>query len=95
MTLQISTTTTQVKPDYIGGQMVLESITVVVNFGTGGDNYFGGQAVLTREADNVSFSSTPDEIRNLAIAKAKALIAGSELPQPLPPLPLETEPELV
>ncbi|WP_370673013.1 hypothetical protein [Leuconostoc lactis] len=80
MTLQISTTTTQVKPDYVDGQMVLESITVVVNFGAGGNDYFGGQVVLTREDDNVSFSSTADEIRDLAVAKAKALIAASELP---------------
>lgn len=92
MTLQISTTTTQVTPDYVDGQMVLESITVVVNFGTGGNDYFGGQVVLTREDDNVSFSSTADEIRDLAIAKAKALIAGSELPTPPEQQP---EPELV
>lgn len=92
MNLQISTTTTQVKPYYVNGQMVLESITVVVNFGAGGDDYFGGQVVLTREEDNVNFSSTADEIRDLAIAKAKALIAGSELPT-LPEQ--QPEPEVV
>lgn len=92
MTLQISTTTTQVTPDYVDGQMVLKSITVVVNFGAGGNDYFGGQVVLTREDDNVSFSSTADEIRDLAIAKAKDLITGSELPTPHEPQP---QPEVV
>jgi len=88
--MTISTQVTQVKPDYVDGQMVLESITVVVNFGAGGNDYFGGQVVLTREDDNVSFSSTSDEIRDLAITKAKALIAGSELPTP-PEQQLEQE----
>lgn len=92
MTLQISTTTTQVKPDYVDGQMVIESITVVVNFGAGGNDYFGGQVVLTREKDNVNFSSTAEEIRDLAINKAKDLIASSELQTPPEQQP---EPELV
>lgn len=89
--MTISTQVTQMQPAFKDGNMVLGSVTVVVNFQEP-QNYFGGQVVLTREDDNVSFSSTADEIRDLAIAKAKDLIAGSELPTPHEP---QQQPEVV
>lgn len=74
-----STTVTQMQPEFVDGQMVLGSVTVVVNFQEP-QNYFGGQVVLTNIDDNISFTTTQDELRDLAIAKAKAMIAASELP---------------
>lgn len=79
MTLQITTITTDIKPDYVDGKMVLGSQTVVVKFGEGGSDYFGGQVVLTREDDGISFTSTEKEVQDLAIVKAKKLIANSEV----------------
>jgi len=64
--------------------MVLGSVTVVMNFQEP-QNYFGGQVVLTDTDDGISFTTTQDELQNLAIAKAKAMIAGSELPKPYVP----------
>lgn len=80
MVLTITTATTDIKPDYVDGKMVLGSQTVVVNFGSGGSDYFGGQVTLTREEDGISFLTTPEEIQYSAIKKAKELIANSELP---------------
>lgn len=77
--MKISTQVTQVQPAFEDGKMVLGSVTVVVNFQEP-QNYFGGQVVLTREDDDISFTTTQDELQNLAIAKAKAMIAVSELP---------------
>lgn len=79
MTMTISTQVTQMQPKFVDGQMVLGSVTVVVNFQEP-QNYFGGQVVLTNTDDNISFTTTQDELQNLAIAKAKAMIAASELP---------------
>lgn len=78
MALKISTTITQMQPAFVDGNMVLGSVTVVVNFQSQ-QNYFGGQVVLTNTDDNISFTTTQDELRDLAIAKAKTMIAASEL----------------
>lgn len=77
--MTISTQVTQMQPVFKDGSMVLGSVTVVVNFQEP-QNYFGGQVVLTDTDDGISFKTTQDELRDLAIAKAKSLIAGSELP---------------
>lgn len=78
MTMIISTTVTQMQPAFVNGQMVLGSVTVVVNFQEP-QNYFGGQVVLTNIDDGISFTTTQDELCDLAIAKSKAMIAASEL----------------
>ena len=78
--MTISTQVTQVQPAFKDGNMVLGSVTVVVNFQEP-QNYFGGQVVLTNTDDGISFTTTQDELRDLAIAKAKAMIALSELPK--------------
>lgn len=79
MSMTISTTVTQMQPAFKDGNMVLGSVTVVVNFQEQ-QNYFGGQVVLTNTDDSISFTTTQEEIRDLAIAKAKVMIAASELP---------------
>ncbi|MFG6674072.1 hypothetical protein ACGYLR_06890 [Leuconostoc lactis] len=81
MSMTISTQVTQMQPAFKDGNMVLGSVTVVLNFQEP-QNYFGGQVVLTNTDDNISFTTTQDELQNLAIAKAKAMIASSELPTP-------------
>lgn len=81
-----STQVTQMQPAFKDGNMVLGSVTLVVNFQEP-QNYFGGQVVLTNTDDDISFTTTQDELQNLAIAKAKSLIAGSELTTPLTPAP--------
>lgn len=79
MAMTTTTTVTQMQPAFEDGKMVLGSVTVVVNFQET-QNYFGGQVVLTNTDDGISFTTTQDELQNLAIAKAKAMIAASELP---------------
>lgn len=86
MTMTISTQVTQIQPAFVDGKMVLGSVTVVVNFQEP-QNYFGGQVVLTNTDDSISFTTTQDELRDLAIAKAKILIANSKVYE------LETKPE--
>lgn len=82
-----STQVTQMQPAFKDGNMVLGSVTVVVNFQEP-QNYFGGQVVLTNTDDGISFTTTQDELQNLAIAKAKAMIASSKLPtQQVPAVP--------
>jgi len=84
---KISTQITQMQPAFVDGNMVLGSVTVVVNFQEP-QNYFGGQVVLTNTDDSISFTTTQDELQNLAIAKAKVIIAASELPvQQAPAVP--------
>ena len=58
--------------------MVLGSVTIVVNFQEP-QNYFGGQVVLTNTDGSISFTTTQDELRALAIAKAKSITSASEL----------------
>jgi len=77
--MTISTQVTQIQPAFKDGNMVLGSVTVVVNFQET-QNYFGGQVVLTNTDDGILLTTTQDELQNLAIAKAKAIIAASELP---------------
>lgn len=77
--MTISTQVTQMQPAFEDGKMVLGSVTVVVNFQEP-QNYFGGQVVLTNTDDGISFTTTQDELRDLAISKAKAMIAASESP---------------
>lgn len=77
--MKISTQVTQMQPAFKDGNMVLGSVTVVVNFQEP-QNYFGGQVVLTDTEDGISFTTKQEELQNLAIAKAKAMIAASELP---------------
>lgn len=87
MSMTTTTKVTQMQPEFVDGKMVLGSVTVVVNFQEP-QNYFGGQVVLTNADDNISFTTTQDELRDLAIAKAKAMIAASELPvQQAPAVP--------
>lgn len=78
--MTISTQVTQVQPAFEDGKMVLGSVTVVVNFQEP-QNYFGGQVVLTNTDDGISFITTQEELRDLAIANAKSMIAASELPK--------------
>ena len=90
MTMTISTQVTQMSPKFVDGNMVLGSVTVVVNFQSP-QNYFGGQVVLTNTDDSISFTTMPDELRDLAIEKAKAMIASSTLPtQPTPDATTDT-----
>lgn len=85
--MTISTQVTKMQPAFEDGKMILGSVTVVVNFQSP-QNYFGGQVVLTNADDGISFTTTQDELRDLAIAKAKAMIAASELPvQQAPAVP--------
>lgn len=84
--MTISTQVTQMQPAFKDGTMVLGSVTVVVNFQEP-QNYFGGQVVLTDTEDGISFTTTQDELQNLAIAKVKAMIATSELPVQQTPEP--------
>lgn len=85
--MKISTQVTQMQPAFVDGNMVLGSVTVVVNFQEP-QNYFGGQVVLTNTDDGISFETTEDELQNLAIEKAKVMIAASELPvQQAPAVP--------
>lgn len=66
------------------GQLRLETVTMVVNFTeTEMVNYFGGQVVLTADEDGISFTSTLDDFKKLAIEKAKNIIANSEVELPL------------
>lgn len=90
--MTISTQVTQMQPAFEDGKMVLGSVTVVVNFQEP-QNYFGGQVVLTNTDDGISFTTTQDELQNLAIAKAKAMISASELP--VQQAPEQTEPDAV
>lgn len=78
MTMTISTQVTQTEPNFINGIMVLGRVTVVVNFQEN-DNYFGGQVVLTKEDDDISFTNTNDEIQAKAIKKAKEQITNAQL----------------
>lgn len=94
MTMTISTQVTQMQPAFVDGNMVLGSVTVVVNFQSL-KNYFGGQVVLTNTDDGISFTTTQDELSDLAIAKAKAMIAESSLPSPETQADAPTQTEVV
>lgn len=76
--MKTSTQVTQVQPTFEDGKMVLGSVTVVVNFQET-QNYFGGQVVLTRVDDDISFETTADKLQKKAIDKAKKMIAESDI----------------
>lgn len=85
MTLTISTLITDTELKQGVSPLEINSITVVVNFNDGqGKTYFGGQVTLTADDDGISFNSTTEELEDLAIIKAKKLIAGAEVFVPKP-----------
>ena len=90
MTLTISTLITDTELKQGVSPLEIGSITVVVNFNDGqGKTYFGGQVTLTAEYDGISFNSTTEDLQDLAIVKAKKLIARAQVVVP------EPEPEYV
>ena len=94
MTLIISTLITDTKLKQDVSPLEIASITVVVNFNDGqGKTYFGGQVTLTAEDDGISFQTTTEDLQNLAISKAKRLIAEAKLfiPEPVPDEPTQSE----
>ena len=87
MNITTSITNTSLKNSEKG--LVIDFIDLVVNF-VEPDNYFGGQIRLTAEEDGISFQTTTEDLATLAIAKAKKLIAESQvvIPDPEPePVP--------
>lgn len=92
MNITTSITNTSLKNSDKG--LVIDFIDLVVNF-VEPDNYFGGQIRLTAEEDGISFQTTTEDLQDLAIVKAKRLIAEAKLfvPEPVPvPFPDEPEP---
>lgn len=87
MNITTSITNTSLKNSEKG--LVIDFIDLVVNF-VEPDNYFGGQIRLTAEEDGISFQTTTEDLATLAIAKAKKLIAESQVvvpdpePEPVP-----------
>lgn len=79
MNITTSITNTSLKNSDKG--LVIDFIDLVVNF-VEPDNYFGGQIRLTAEEDGISFQTTTEALQDLAIVKAKRLIAGAEVPKP-------------
>ena len=96
MDITTSITNTSLKNSDKG--LVIEFIDLVVNF-IEPDNYFGGQIRLTAEEDGISFQTTTEDLQDLAIVKAKRLIAEAKLfvPEPVPvqfpddPEPVQSE----
>lgn len=86
MNITTSITNTSLKNSDKG--LVIEFIDLVVNF-IEPDNYFGGQIRLTAEEDGISFQTTTESLQDLAIVKAKRLIADAQVVMP------EPEPEYV
>ena len=86
MKITTSITNTSLKNSDKG--LVIEFIDLVVNF-IEPDNYFGGQIRLTAEDDGISFQTTTEDLQDLAIVKAKRLIAEAQVVVP------EPEPEYV
>lgn len=96
MTLIISTLIADTKLKQDVSPLEIASITVVVNFNDGqGKTYFGGQVTLTAEDDDISFQTTTEDLQNLAISKAKRLIAEAKLfipePEDVPDEPTQSE----
>ena len=86
MKITTSITNTSLKNSDKG--LVIDFIDLVVNF-VEPDNYFGGQIRLTAEEDGISFQTKTEDLQDLAIVKAKRLIAEAQLVVP------EPEPEYV
>lgn len=88
----MSITTSIANTDLKNGDngLELKSVTVVVNFNDG-DDYFGGQVVLTASDDGISLKSTTDEMKEKAIAKAKKRISESVVGGYTESVPVESE----
>lgn len=86
MNITTSITNTSLKNSDKG--LVIEFIDLVVNF-IEPNNYFGGQIRLTAEEDGISFQTKTEDLQDLAIVKAKKLIADAQVVVP------EPEPEYV
>ena len=86
MKITTSITNTSLKNSDKG--LVIDFIDLVVNF-VEPDNYFGGQIRLTAEEDGISFQTKTEDLQDLAIVKAKRLIADAQVVVP------EPEPEYV
>ena len=91
MKITTSITNTSLKNSDKG--LVIEFIDLVVNF-IEPDNYFGGQIRLTAEDDGISFQTTTEDLQDLAIVKAKRLIADAQVfaPEPEPEYMPDDEP---
>lgn len=91
MKITTSITNTSLKNSDKG--LVIEFIDLVVNF-IEPDNYFGGQIRLTAEEDGISFQTTTESLQDLAIVKAKRLIAEAQVfvPEPEPEYVPDDEP---
>lgn len=87
MNITTSVTNTTLKNSDKG--LSIDTIDMVVNF-IDPDNYFGGQIRLTADDEGISFQTTTEELQDLAIAKAKRLIAEAQVavpysePEPVP-----------
>lgn len=98
MVLEITAQVQDTIPSFEDGVMTLKQATVVVSF-QAPSNYFGGQVVLTKEEDGITFQTTQDEFISKGIAKAKQMIADAEIKPPyVPPITPQnddtvTEPE--
>jgi len=93
MALTISTLITDTELKQGVSPLEIGSITVVVNFNDGqGKTYFGGQVTLTAEEDGISFNSTTEDLQDLAIVKAKRLLAESEVFVPRAEHEMDEEP---
>ena len=86
--LEITARVQDTIPSFENGVMSLQSATVVVSFSGQQDNaktYFGGQVLLTKEDDGITFQTTQDEFISKGIAKAKQMIADAEVKPPYVP----------
>lgn len=86
MNITTSITNTSLKNSDKG--LVIDFIDLVVNF-VEPNNYFGGQIRLTADGDGISFQTKTEDLQDLAIVKAKKLIADAQVVMP------EPEPEYV
>lgn len=81
MNITTSITNTSLKNSDKG--LVIDFIDLVVNF-VEPNNYFGGQIRLTAEEDGISFQTKTEDLQDLAIVKAKKLIADAQVVVPKP-----------
>lgn len=94
MNITTSITNTSLKNSDKG--LVIDFIDLVVNF-VEPNNYFGGQIRLTAEEDGISFQTKTEDLQDLAIVKAKKLIADAQVvvPEPEPEYVPDEDPEPV
>lgn len=76
MNITTSITNTSLKNSDKG--LVIDFIDLVVNF-VEPNNYFGGQIRLTADDDGISFQTKTEDLQDLAIVKAKELIADAQV----------------